>query len=161
VAGRGRTVRTAVQLRTGGAVQCEVGAGEPAAVVTGRLGPVALFGPDEVVAYLVRSGPARSLFVFRTLAVDDRWAASVPGVHPRVRLLVHVRSALRVRAMGRLFAHLARRSLRPSQLSDAFYVRVSHAVGGRTDQARLRALVRRELANQAEGPTNVTTERRS
>jgi hypothetical protein len=141
-------MRTAVQLRSSGAMQCELVCGDPAAMASGSLGPVALFSPDEVVGYLVRSGARPALFVFRTLAVDDQWGAAVPGVHPRVRLLVHVRSATRVRAMRRLFGSLARRALVPSVLSDGFYVRVSHAVGGRTDQARLRALLRLELTTQ-------------
>jgi hypothetical protein len=123
--------------------------GEPDSYAQGTLGPIALFAPGEVVAYLVRTSAGPSVFVFRTLAVDDPWAASVPGVQPRVRLLVHVRSALRVRAVRRLFATLAKRALRPSELSDAFYVRVSHVLGERrTDQARLRALLRRELDSQ-------------
>ena len=142
-------MKTAVQLRSGGAMQCELVCGEPGFIAAGARGPVALFAPDEVVAYLVCSRERPTLFVFRTLAVDDKWAASVPGVHPRVRLLVHVRSVTRVRAMRRLFGSLARRALAPSALSDGFYVRISHAVGGRTDQARLRALLRRELAGQA------------
>jgi hypothetical protein len=96
----------------------------------------------------VHSRARRVLFVFRTLAVDDALAASVPGVYPHVRLLVHVRSAMRVRAMKRLFAYLAKRALRPSDLSDAFYARVSHLLGGRADAAGLRALLRRELAGR-------------
>jgi len=138
-------MKTAVQLRSGGDVQCELVCGEPVSVASGARGPVALFAPDEVVAYLVRTAARRTLFVFRTLVVDDTWAASVPGVLPRVRLLVHVCSAKRVRAVGRLFGYLARKTLAPSALSDAFYARVSHLVGGRTDAARLRALLQREL----------------
>jgi hypothetical protein len=142
-------MRTAVQLCSGGAVECALLCGEPGAMASGALGPVALFGPEEVVGYLVRTSAGRTLFVFRTLAVDDAWAASVPGVHPRVRLLVHLRSAMRVRALTRLFGTLAKRALAPSGLSDGFYVRVSHALGGRrTDQARLKALLRRELTGQ-------------
>jgi len=143
-------VKTAVQLRSGGAVECALVCGKPGSMALGALGPVALFASEEVVGYLVRTPAGRTLFVFRTLAVDDRWAASVPGVHPRVRLLVHLRSALRVRALARLFGTLAKRALAPSALSDGFYVRVSHALGGRrTDQARLKALLRRELTGQA------------
>jgi hypothetical protein len=141
-------VRTAVQLRSGGDVQCELVCGEPVSVAAGARGPVALFAPDEVVAYLVRTVTRRTLFVFRTLVVDDRWAASVPGVHPRVRLLVHVCSAKRVRAVRRLFGSIARKALPPSALSDGFYARVSHLAGGRTDAARLRALLQRELVRR-------------
>ena len=138
-----------MQLRSGGPVGCQLVCGDPGSITSGVLGPVALFGPDEVVAYAIRTPSGRSLFVFRTLAVDDRWAARVPGVHPRVRLLVHVRSAMRVRAMGRLLRYVAKRSLVASHLSDGFYVRVSHVLGGRTEQARLRALLRQEVDRQA------------
>jgi hypothetical protein len=141
-------MKTAVQLRAGGAVQCELACGTPSSSAAGALGPVALFGPDEVVAYVIRTPSGRRLFLFRTLAVDDKWAARLPGVHPHVRLLVHVRSAMRVRAMRRLLGYIAKRAVCPSHLSDAFYVRVSHALGGRTDQARLRLLLRRELARR-------------
>ena len=80
-------------------------------MAAGVLGPIAVFGPDEVVGYLVRSSAGRRLFVFRTLAVDDTWAARVPGVYPRVRLLVLVRTAMRVRAVTRLFGYLAKRAV--------------------------------------------------
>jgi hypothetical protein len=148
-------VKTAVQLRSGSVVRCELVYGDPASTASGALGPVALFGPDEVVAYAIQTSSGRRLFVFRTLAVDDSWAARVPGVHPRVRLLVHSRSAMRVRAMQRLLGYIAKRALCPSHLSDAFYVRVSHALGGRTDQARLRLLLRRELT-RSNGPSAST-----
>jgi len=158
-------VKTAVQLRSDGSqpgdLACELGCGKPHAVTAGARGPVALFEAGEIVAYLVRSRSGGVLFVFRTLSVDDPWAARVPGVHPRVRLLLHVRSATRMRAMKRLFAHLDRHALRPSDLSDGFYVRVSHAVGGRTDQARLRALLRRELGAQGEGRAGAAGEGRA
>ncbi|MGH7297407.1 MAG: hypothetical protein ACRELB_20895 [Polyangiaceae bacterium] len=149
-----------MQLRSDGAVRCTLGCGEPRAVVPGVLGPVALFEPDELVSYVIRSPAGRRLFVFRTLAVDDKWAASVPGVHPRVRLLVHARSAKRVWAMKRLFAYIAVRSMSPSDLSDGFYTRVSHLLGGRTDGAHLRALVRRELARREGRANDAATEGR-
>jgi hypothetical protein len=145
-------VKTAVQLRTGGGVECALLGVEPPEVVSGALGLVALFEADQIVGYVIRSRAGRRLFVFRTLAVDDTWAASVPGVHPHVRLLVHVRSAKRVWAMKRLFAYVAARPLSPSQLSDGFYARVSHLLGGRTDGAHLRALVRQEMARAVDCP---------
>jgi hypothetical protein len=117
-------------------------------MAAGVLGPIAVFGPDEVVGYLVRSSAGRRLFVFRTLAVDDTWAARVPGVYPRVRLLVLVRTTMRVRAVTRLFGYLAKRAVEASSLSDGFYVRVSVLVGGRADAARLRALAREEISRR-------------
>lgn len=150
-----------MQLRSEGAAQCTLGCGEPSAMVPGALGPIALFEADELVSYVIRSPAGRRLFVFRTLAVDDKWAASVPGVHPRVRLLVHARSAKRVWSMKRLFGYIAVRGIRPSDLSDGFYARVSHLLGGRTDAAHLRALVRQELARCDERVKDAATEGRS
>lgn len=138
-------MRTAVQLRQGASVTCELVAGTPAGLAEGRLGPIATFGPDMVVAYLVRTPSGPRLSVFRTLAVDDELAATVPGVVPRVRLLVYVRTAGRVRAVQRLFHLLGARRTDPSALRDAFYVRVSVALRGRrTDHTRVRALLLRE-----------------
>ena len=138
-------MRTAVQLRSDAAVRCELLCGEPASIASGTLGPIAIFEPHQIVAYLVRRGISRSLFVFRTVAGADRLSESVPGVHPAVGLLVHVRSIGRVRALRRLLGHIARRGIAASRLSDGFFVRVSCALGGRTDQACLRGLLQREL----------------
>ncbi|MGH7297018.1 MAG: hypothetical protein ACRELB_18920, partial [Polyangiaceae bacterium] len=70
-------------------------------------------------------------------------------------------SAKRVWAMKRLFAYIAARSLLPSELTDGFYTRVSHLLGGRTDGAHLRALVRRELARREERANDAATGGRS
>jgi hypothetical protein len=95
------------------------------------LGPVALFGPGELVAYRLRFRRRARLFVFRTLDVDDRLAASVPGVRPRVRLLIHLRAAGRVRLAERLFGDLRTAGRNPSDLPDSFFLRVGAAVAGR------------------------------
>ena len=136
---------TAVQLRDRGTVGCELVAGVPLRVAPGKLGPIAAFEPGEIVAYHIRTLRAVSLYVFRTLVVDDALAARVTGVSTRVRLLVHVHSVTRVRAAARFFRHLSARGISPTTLSDAFYVRISVALGGRrTDQARLRGFLRDE-----------------
>jgi hypothetical protein len=114
-------------------------------MTAGKLGPIAAFETGEIVAYSIRTATARSVYVFRTLAVDDALAAKVPGVLPHVRLLIHLHSAGRVRAAARFFRYLAARGISPSSLCDAFYVRVSIALGGRaTPQERLRAFLRDE-----------------
>jgi hypothetical protein len=89
------------------------------------------------VGYVLRRKRRARLFVFRTLDVDDRLAATVPGVRPRVRLLLEVRSAGRVRRMRGLFAYLTRTGCPPSALADAFYVRVGVALGGRLPRHKI------------------------
>jgi hypothetical protein len=142
-------MKTVVQLRSDPALTCELAHGSPDGFVQGERGPIAIVGPDRILAYVIRASASPTLFVFRTLTVDDRLAASVPGVFPRVRLLIHVRSAGRVRAARRLFAYLVKRGIEPSLLPDAFFVRMNVALAGRcVNQTRLRVLLRREL----EGP---------
>jgi hypothetical protein len=127
-------MKTAVQLRhpAGKDVpRSELLSGTPAAVVAGALGPIALFKPGELVAYRIRYWRRTRVFVFRTLDVHDRLAASVPGVQPEVQLLLDLHSAGRARLVRGLFAYLARKHREPSGLPDAFYVRVGAALAGR------------------------------
>jgi hypothetical protein len=101
---------TTVQLRPIAAAdwpRCDLLHGVPLERLAGELGPVALFAPGALVAYRVRSRRRVSLYMFRTLDVADPRAASVPGVRPRVQLLLDLHSAGRVRArpissLGRL-----------------------------------------------------------
>jgi hypothetical protein len=128
-------MRTAVQLRprTGDdeGPRTEVLGGTPSCMRLGALGPVALFESGEIVAYLLRCRRRVRVFVFRTLDVDDRLAATVPGVSPRVQLLLELRTAGRIRIARGLFAYLSRTGRDPSALPDAFYVRVGAVLGGR------------------------------
>jgi hypothetical protein len=105
--------------------------GRPVQMTSDETGRIALFSSGEIVAYRLRHRRQSRLFVFRTLMVDDRLAASVPGVGPRVQLLMVARSAGRVRLMVRLFAYLVRTGRDPQALSDGFYVRVGVVLGGR------------------------------
>jgi hypothetical protein len=95
-------------------------------IVGVTLGPVALFDADQI-CYRRRN----RVFVFRTLQVDDRLAASVPGVKPHVQLLLQVHSSGRDRLIRELFAYLARTCREPSSMPDDFYVRVGAVLGGR------------------------------
>jgi hypothetical protein len=125
---------TAVQLRTLAGDErprAELLFGTPCDLGEGRLGPVARFDSGEVVAYQIRSRRRRRLFVFRTLDVDDAFAVAVPGVRPRVQLLLQLRTAGRVRLARSLFAYLVRTGRDPSALPDLFYLRVAAALGGR------------------------------
>src|ERR1019366_7312684 len=56
---------------------------------------------------------------------------AVPGVRPRVQLLMELRTAGRIRLVKSLFAYLVRTNRDPSALTDAFYVRVGNALAGR------------------------------
>jgi hypothetical protein len=127
-------MKTAVQLRTLAGDErprAELLFGTPCDLGEGRLGPVARFESGEVVAYQIRSRRRRRLFVFRTLEVDDAFAVAVPGVRPRVRLLLELRTAGRIRLVRSLFAYLTRTGRDPSALPDSFYARVGAMLGGR------------------------------
>ena len=127
-------MNTAVQVRhpAGDAhPRAELLSGTPSAVTSTARGPVALFGSGEIVAYLLRYRRRPRLFVFRTLTVDDRLAATIPGVRPRVQLLLQLHTPGRIRRARNLFAYLARTERDPSALADDFYVRVSAVLAGR------------------------------
>jgi hypothetical protein len=127
-------MKTAVQLRTLAGDErprAELLLATPCDLGEGTLGPVARFESGEVVAYQIRSRRRRRLFVFRTLEVDDASAVAVPGVRPRVQLLMQLRTAGRIRLARSLFAYLLRTGRDPSALPDIFYLRVAAALGGR------------------------------
>ena len=127
-------MKTAVQLRTLAGDErprAELLLRTPCDLGEGRLGPVARFESGEVVAYQIRSRRRRRLFVFRTLEVDDALAVALPGVRPRVQLLMEVRTAGRMRLVRGLFAYLTRTGWDPSALPDTFYTRVGAMLGGR------------------------------
>jgi hypothetical protein len=105
--------------------------GSPSATVAGKIGPIAVFSSRALVAYRIGRRRRTRLFVFRTLDVDDRLAASLPGVHPRVQLLFEVRSAARARMVRHLFRYLAKSGRDSRSLPDGFYVRVGVVLGGR------------------------------
>ena len=96
-----------------------------------RVRTLAVFLPDQVVGYLLLGAGVRRLFVFRTLEKRENGAARLPGVRPRVRLLIEVRSRSRIDRLRRLFAYLLKQGFSPSALPDEFYLRVSFLLGGR------------------------------
>jgi hypothetical protein len=127
-------MKTVVQLRTLAGDErprAELLFGTPCDLGEGTLGPVARFESGEIVAYQVRSRRRWRLFVFRTLDVDDAFAVAVPGVRPRVQLLLQLRTAGRIRIARSLFAYLVRTGRDPSALPDVFYTRVGAMLGGR------------------------------
>jgi hypothetical protein len=133
-------MNTAVQLRPiadRDRPRCDLVYGEPQELVDGELGRIALFGSGELVAYRLRRRRQQRIFVFRTLAASDPLAAAVPGVRPRVQLLLTLHSAGRVRLARRLFAYLAKTGREPSALPDTFYLRVGVALAGRLPARRI------------------------
>ena len=127
-------MKTAVQLRTlegDERPRAELLFGVPCDLSEGTLGPVARFESGQVVAYLIRSRRRRRLFVFRTLDVDDTFAVAVPGVRPRVQLLMELGTAGRIRLARNLFDYLVRAGRNPWALPDIFYTRVGAMLGGR------------------------------
>lgn len=137
-------MRTAVQLRetrpSGRLLH-----GAPIDILPGPRGPIAVFEPGTLVVYFVDASYRPSLFVFRTLLVDDRLAASVPGVRPRVRLLLGLHRAGPIRRLRRLLTHLLEHGPDPDALTDAFWLRIGSALGGRCrPYGQLASFLRRE-----------------
>jgi hypothetical protein len=127
-------MKTAVQLRRPSGPdrpRTKILHGHHCAILSGKLGPVALFDPGELVAYELRYRRHTRVFVFRTLEVDDRLAAWVPGVRPRVQLLFQMHTPKRIERVRGLFAYLARTGRDPSTLAEDFYVRVGAVLAGR------------------------------
>jgi hypothetical protein len=138
-------MNTVLQVREGhgDALRCDLLWGEPREVLAGPIGPILVFGPGEIVAYVLRTRRRRHLYVFRSLEVDDPLAAAVPGVRPRVQLLLDFVSAGRMRLVRGLFAYLVKTGRSPSALPDDVYVRVSSVLSGRLPGHKiLRSLLR-------------------
>jgi hypothetical protein len=160
-------MKTAVQLRQlsgDGQPKSDLICGVPSSVVTGVRGPVVLFDADQIVGYRIRYQRRMRLFVFRTLEVDDRLAASVPGVKPHVQLLLEVATIGRARLVRGLFAYLAKHTEDPSGLPDDFYVRVAFVLGGRLPAHKILVSLLKQSASEDVGtiptsaacPTNRT-----
>lgn len=145
---------TAVQLHSAQELKgsvCELVHGVPQETITGKRGPIALFTPEKIVAYLIEGGIAPRLFVFRTLGVPEAMEAQVPGVQPGVRLLLAVETKGRIERVRRLFAFFDRDHRDPSDLGDLFFLRVSHLLGGRLPAQRvLQSLLNHETPSTAE-----------
>ncbi len=134
---------TAVQLLDH--PRCELLHGRPQVTVVGRRGDVALFEPGELVAYAVRAQRPPRLFVFRTAPAAPEGAA-VPGVYPRVRLLLSLDHGRVLRRARRAFLLLERAGLSPTALPDRFYLRLDAVLRSRAPLTRLlRALTFRYM----------------
>jgi hypothetical protein len=133
---------TAVQIcpDTATCPRCELVHGDAVALHVGQLGPVALFAPGEIVAYVLHAARPSRLFVFRTLGSSPHLAPTVlPGVYPHVHLLLALDSLRVIRRGRRFFALLKRRATPPSRLPDAFYLRLDRTLRARAPLPRLAA----------------------
>lgn len=136
---------TAVQLRDEPGLEASLLYGAPHSMMAGSLGPIALFAPGRLVAYQAQVDGRRRVFVFRTLPAHDGRASGVPGVFPRVNLLLEVRTRGRAERVRKLFRFLVRDGWEVDALSDAFFVRTNQVLGGRlTSKRAVLALLRHE-----------------
>jgi hypothetical protein len=72
----------------------------------------------------------------------DAFAVALPGVRPRVQLLMQITTAGRIRLARSLFAYLLRSGACPSTLPDGFYVRLGAVLAGRLPRHKvLRSLL--------------------
>jgi hypothetical protein len=144
--------RTVVQLRERHP-SARLLLGTPAAMMESASGPLAAFAPGRLVAYSVESSYRHSLFVFRTLVVDDALAAAVLGVSPRVQLLLELHTRESIRRAGKLVAQLLASGRSPDPLSDAFWGRMGTALRGRTSSpTTLASLLRLEPSSAPASP---------
>jgi hypothetical protein len=137
---------TAVQLREEPELLCRLVHGRTVSTTAGAQGPIALFSPGQLVAYLVETARSTRLYVFRTLAATTADAAAVPGVHPPVDLLLETRTRGATAKARNLFAFVSNNGYEVDSISDPFWLRVAGVLGGRRPgrAPRLPALLARE-----------------
>jgi len=105
--------------------------GEPLRRVESPAGSVALFPPDRIVAYAVRSGTQERFFIFRTLHALEHGHVALPGVLPHVRLLLAARRPRHIRRAQQLLQLAAAHGRPPETLDDAFYLRAATTLAAR------------------------------
>jgi hypothetical protein len=138
---------TAVQLRDDRVLLCQLVHGTPANTKAGEHGPIALFSPGQLVAYLVESHLSTRLYVFRTMLTGHHSdGAVVPGVQPAVDLLLETRTRRSTARARNLFAFFSKNRYEVQTISDAFWLRVAGILAGRRPgrAPRLPALLERE-----------------
>lgn len=116
-------------------------------------GAVLVLPPGQIALYCLRTVKYRC-FLFRTLGAPEELSSEVPGVSPRVRLLLQTQTLGRLARLQELLRYLARTGLQPSSLSDAFYLRLNAILNGRLPKGKaLRSLLAREnLRGHSEAP---------
>lgn len=107
-------------------------------------GVILVLPPGQIALYCLRTVKYRC-FLFRTLAAPELLSSEVPGVSPRVRLLLETQTLGRLARLRELLRYLARTGLEPSSLSDAFYLRLNALLNGRLPKGKaLRSLLAQE-----------------
>lgn len=87
--------------------------------------------PGEIVLYSVRGQQPRT-FVFRTANAAANLLSSVPGVAPRVTLLVQTTTANRQALLQLYFRNLLRQGRNPTLLADRLYAKLNIVLSRRT-----------------------------
>lgn len=137
--------RTAVQLRSDPNFNAKLLHGKP----LHRIGQVVVFGPGQLVVYMIEGFRHTITYVFKTLPHATANAAKLPGVTPRVSLLLEARGSLSVSRIRNLLRYLERRKASPDDLSEAFWIRLDAVLSGQIRRApvsTLKALMRHEQA---------------
>ena len=136
---------TAVKLRRDPGLIAGLVHGRP----TRTVNDIALFEPDQLVAYMIKGLLHTRVFVFRTRSATDTHASKLPGVHPRAQLLLDTRTVAAAARLRNLLLHCARAGIVPESLSDDFWARLGVLLNGRLSSRgspHLLSLLRHEAA---------------
>jgi hypothetical protein len=137
---------TAIQLRPDGDVAARLLYGEPASIVAGELGDIALLPPGAIAAYLVKTDSATAFYLFRTSFGGAGELAEVPGVRGPVRVFIATSRRGYATRTRYFLRRLTRYGYVPSDLSDDFWTRATGALAarGRVSPQLLPYLLQRE-----------------
>lgn len=96
---------------------------------TVRGGALHIFGPEQVVGYLIANERGQHCYVFRTSGSDARaeFAARLVGITPAVIVLIAAIGRNQCSRVVRLLDVIARAHVAPATLSDMFFLRAAEA----------------------------------
>lgn len=123
---------TAAQLLSGSEPTSRLLHGEPVEISQGVRGPIAIFPPGRLVAYLLERPRHVRLFLFRTCLDRATHLSEIPGVHPAVNLLLVARRRPTVKKVSKVFGLLTKHSGDIDELSDRFWLRVAGVISRRS-----------------------------
>jgi hypothetical protein len=132
---------TAVRLHSDEGFSATVVHGQPDRGIAN----VALFSPGRLVAYMLATPIWTRVYVFRTLAKPGATHSRIPGVAPRVDLLLDTRTRAAAARIRNMFRYFARNGRPPESLSETFWLRLGVLLGGRLRRGpHLPSLLRHE-----------------